>query len=367
LNGKSLYSVFVITPTSSIYSKIDTIMSKEKMEMFSLIVGIISAITVLIVFLGRMNSILNKEVTKRTRQLEESNGSLLMVNKKLESVNEQLKIHDKMQQEFLHLAAHELRGPIQTLLGFSEILSQNLGNTEPNGRHIKSINRNARRLKKLVNVVLDIAQIENNTLLMNKETFDLGPLILEIVMDYQSRFKEIKQVQDIEFVIDSGRIMDKPLLVVADKTRITQVITNLLDNAVEFVKRKDEVGKKTEINNKDNTLNKIIIRVQKAKASDNLTQIIVSIIDNGIGINKEVLPLLFTKFVSKSNMGTGLGLYISKKIVENHGGHIWAQNNYIENSEEEKWNSDYRNNGATFSFSLPLLDVDSYNNNNQNE
>ena len=101
LNGKPQYSIFIITPTSTIYSKIDNIINNERLEMFSLIAGIIAAVMILIIFLIRMNSILDRNIKERTKELEKSNNNLLILNKKLESSNEQLQLHDKMQAEFI--------------------------------------------------------------------------------------------------------------------------------------------------------------------------------------------------------------------------------------------------------------------------
>ena len=126
LNGKPHYSVFMITPTSTIYSKIDSIINNERLEMLSLIAGIIAAIIILILFLIRMNSILDRSIKERTKELEESNNSLLLLNKKLESTNEQLQIHETMQQEFINTAAHELRTPIQPILGLSKIVKNKI-------------------------------------------------------------------------------------------------------------------------------------------------------------------------------------------------------------------------------------------------
>ncbi|MDQ4072954.1 MAG: sensor histidine kinase [Thermoproteota archaeon] len=319
LDGKQRYSVFVVTPTVSIYSKINDIIAKERLQMLSLIAGIIAAVTVLVIFLSKLNSILDREVRKRTEELEES-------NKKLVSANEQLQINDSLQKEFIHIAAHELRNPVQSILGFSDILQKQIGNTEKYKNSIDIINRNANRLKRLINRILDVTQIDNDLLDLSKDTFNLTELVSEIIKDYQNRIrKHDKPELKVEFMVGSHdkANLDNDIIITADRMRITQVITNLLDNAIEFTE--EENGK-------------ITIHLEKSRASN---EALVKVVDSGIGINQDILHVLFNKFSTRSTKGTGLGLYISKKIIEGHGGKIWAQNN--------KYGK-----GATFSFSLPL-------------
>ncbi len=234
---------------------------------------------------------------------------------------EQLAKNHQIQQEFIHVAAHELRNPVQSLIGFSNILLRMEGPIENHRNYLQAIHRNSRRLKSLVELVLNVAQIDNNSLTLNKEVFDLNESITEIVKDYQNQTKESKEQEhiDIEFLV---RPNNANLIVTADRTRIMQVIANLLDNAVKFSKGKEE---------------RILICAEKNQYNKHVT---VSFIDHGVGIPPEIQPLLFTKF-TKTQVGSGLGLYLSKKIVEAHGGRIWAKNN-----------KDGR--GATFSFSLPL-------------
>jgi signal transduction histidine kinase len=116
-------------------------------------------------------------------------------------------------------------------------------------------------------------------------------------------------------------------IVEADKDRITQVISNILNNAIKFAS-----------NQKEGT-----VSVTLEKNHSNRGEVIVNIRDTGEGIHQEILPRLFTKFATKSFSGTGLGLYISKSIIEAHDGRMWAQNN-----------SDGQGGGATFTFTLPL-------------
>jgi signal transduction histidine kinase len=344
LNGKTQYSAFIITPTSTIYSKINSIIATERLEMFSLILGIIAAVMVLVLFLSRMNSILDKGIMERTAELKESNQNLSISNKKLELANEQLQSHDKMQKEFINTAAHELRTPIQPILSSAKLI-KNI--TQDNGQvteYCDIIQRNSVRLKKLAENILDITRIESNTLRLEKEHFELNGLVHDIVKEFRNHSNKDKKVK-IEYDYATS---NRQFTVNGDRIRVGQVIYNLIDNSIKFVSKEGNDGWDE---------GRISITVDGAKTdkkrnkginSDediegNGGHVIVSVRDNGKGIDKEILPRLFTKFTTKSFQGTGLGLYISKSIIEAHGGSIWAENN--ENGI-----------GSTFSFSLPLTD-----------
>jgi signal transduction histidine kinase len=247
----------------------------------------------------------------------------------LKEANEQLKIHDKMQREFIHIAAHELRTPIQPILGLTQVISSRVKDTEE-AELLKVVTRNAKRLQQLTEDILDVTRIESNSLLLNKEQFDLNELIVNAVNDIianNSISSSGKKKENTRIFYEL--LKNKSIIVQADKARITQVISNLLNNAVKFTS--EEVG--------GGTIS-IILEV-KNKNGNYQEEAIVIIKDTGIGISPEIMPRLFTKFTTKSEKGTGLGLFISKNIMEAHGGRIWAENN-----------ADGK--GATFSFSLPL-------------
>jgi two-component system sensor histidine kinase VicK len=231
---------------------------------------------------------------------------------------EQLKVHDRMQREFINVAAHELRTPIQPILGLSQVIQDKMKGQEYTEivQLIEVINRNAKRLQRLTEDILDIARIESHSLMLRKEQFWLNDIILNIIEDYKKEKNEKNKKVKLTYYWDEDFIIE------ADKGRISQVISNLLSNATKFMAEKGEIS----INVK---------RDNKAK------QIVVSIVDSGQGIHPEIFPRLFTKFATNSVVGTGLGLYISKKIVEAHGGSLWAQNN-----------ADGK--GATFTFTLPI-------------
>jgi signal transduction histidine kinase len=248
-------------------------------------------------------------------------------NERLEEANEQLKIHDKMQREFIDIAAHELRTPIQPILGLTEVISSRIKDTEE-AELLKVVRRNAKRLQQLTEDVLDVTRIESNSLLLNKEQFDLNEVITNGINDViaNTRTFSVKKKENIKLLYQP---INKTIIVEADKARISQVISNLLNNAVKFTP--EEEGRTISV-----------ILEENKNDYNNKTEVIVKIKDTGIGIASEMMPRLFTKFATKSEKGgTGLGLFISKSIVEAHGGKMWAENN-----------SDGK--GATFYFSLPV-------------
>jgi len=237
----------------------------------------------------------------------------------VKEANEQLKIHDKLMNEFVNVASHELRSPIQPIVGISEILCSKIKNDEQLAL-LGIVIRNAKRLQQLTEDILDVTRIESNSLNLKKVQFNLNEIILNSISDSRNQMQK-EHKDNIKLELFSS--IKDDIFVEADKNRLNQVISNLLSNAIKFTK---ESGT-------------ITIRVQK---KDNNDDVLVSVKDTGAGIDPEILPRLFTKFATKSETGgTGLGLYISKSIVESHGGMILAQNN-----------SDGK--GSTFSFTLPI-------------
>jgi signal transduction histidine kinase len=214
-----------------------------------------------------------------------------------------------MQTEFINIAAHELRTPIMPILVNTEMLEEKVGKDNP---EIKIIIRNAKRLQRLTENILSVTRLESETLTLHKESFDLNDIIFTCIRD-ESIQMENKNIK-IQYRTDS-----KKATVNADKDRISQVVSNLLHNAIKFTNE-----------------GKIIIALEHR--NDN---VLVSVKDNGRGIDPKIIPILFSKFVTKSDKGTGLGLYICKGIIEAHGGKIWAENNDT-------------GRGATFSFVLPV-------------
>lgn len=248
---------------------------------------------------------------------------------------EQLKSQDKMKQQFMDIAAHELRTPIQPILGLAQILKDQISDSTQT-KFLDVILRNAKRLQRLQEDMLDVTRIEGGSMKIYKESFNLNELIFNAVQDLSTQLK------------DENRIMldyksDGDVWVNADKNRIIQVISNLLDNAIKFTR----TGKVwVELKRKNSE-----------KIPDN-NRVIISVKDEGPGIDSSMMPRLFSKFTSKSEKGTGLGLFISKSIIEAHGGEIWAKNNSASETKrrEGRDGSNYGDSdeGATFSFSLPV-------------
>lgn len=279
------------------------------------------------------------------------------------SMIKRLAQYEQMQKDFINIAAHELRTPIQPILGLSTQIRQeilNLGkqlqmiqgeeavykephnnasstNTIParldltNDRSSSPslspsvekialmadiINRNAKRLEKMTSNLLDLSRIENDKpLQLSKERFDLRKKIENVVNDICSTAPDNKDIR-IRF---ESNVNNTSVMIEGDKERIFEVISNLLNNAIKFTEKGEVV---------------IVLNERGGQA-------IVSIRDTGSGIASEIYPNLFTKFATKSEKGTGLGLFLSKNIVESHGGKIWAENNS-------------NGKGATFTFSLPI-------------
>jgi signal transduction histidine kinase len=201
---------------------------------------------------------------------------------------------------------------------------------------IQAIQRNAIRLQKLTSDILDVARIESRTLKLDKEKFDINNKIADVIEDVE---KQISDSNKLKILFTEPR---EAIFVDADKVRIYQVISNILNNAIKFTKEgtilvSAKVTQKKGMNREEEEKEE----EGRDYSSSSPRQVIVSVKDSGAGIDPEIMPRLFTKFVTKSEKGTGLGLFISKSIIECHDGSIWAENN-----PDGK--------GATFAFSLPL-------------
>lgn len=242
----------------------------------------------------------------------------------LRIANEKLILHDNMQKEFINIAAHELRTPIQPILVTAELLDLQFTSEEEKAKEEKGeitrdelniLVRNAKRLERLSSNILDIARIESGTLPLNVQEFNLNDVLSPLVQDTRHELKK-RGREDLIIQYDPA---ENNIVVKGDKDRLSEVVWNLLDNAAKFTE-------------------KGVISIFTLKEGNYITIIVK---DRGSGIDLDVLPKLFTKFVTKSEKGTGLGLFISKSIIEAHGGNIWAENN-----------NDGK--GSTFTFTLPL-------------
>ncbi|HEY7695402.1 MAG TPA: ATP-binding protein [Nitrososphaeraceae archaeon] len=374
-------------------------------------------------------------------RLRESNESLIQSNVRLKEREEvirvqyeRLKESEKIKDEFINTAAHELRTPIQPILGLTDIVRSRIITLDgSNGRVNKDGNkatkraegvlllldviiRNAKRLKQLTDNILDVTKIESHSLKLNKERFNIEQLIEEtaeeqnitisdtIITNNEIKIlltvsnKELEDSADIdtattvapdvnvrssststasnrgEYSITTNKgtgnkaggianTILESFVVEADKTKISQVLSNLLRNALSSIRLKagTEGGRiiitvnRTEKSGQENNFREDNNKGDPSSISDMNDEIIVSITDNGQGIPPDVAQNLFTKFVSGSDSGTGLGLYISKNIIEVHGGKIWAKNNNVIGSADGI--ASIPSSGATFSFSLPVLEI----------
>ena len=318
INGKYLWTLYVSFP-HQLASNVGSLIAQQN-NFSTLIVVITGSVTFGIIYLIlSWNKRLEGEVNTRTGELKNTNISLMKSNELLEEANEQLKVHDKMQKEFINIAAHELKTPIMPILGEVEIIEEDLDpktkTVKVEEEQIQLIIRNAKRLDRLASDILDVTKIESNSLKLEKTYFNLNDILSNSIRDIQN------QVSSEDVGTKNIKIFYEPvdIKVSGDKERINQVVSNLLSNALKFT---DEGFIKIKMENTNNS-------------------VIISVEDTGSGIHPEIFPRLFCKFATKSDKGTGLGLYISKNIIDAHGGRIWAQNNRS-------------GIGATFFFSLPL-------------
>jgi signal transduction histidine kinase len=246
----------------------------------------------------------------------------------LRIANIKLEGNEKAMKEFINIAAHELRTPIQPILGLSEMLPDARNDRQQHGKFVEIIVRNAHKLENLAEDILDVTRIESGRLQLSMEMIDLYELVDSVVHDFQKFLPADGKVIMNYQKLNDGRNDEEDyrvshLAIMGDPARIAQVLSNLLRNALKFTNE-----------------GTISVRVGK-NDSPCYSEAVVYISDSGQGIDPEVMYKLFEKFVSKSVKGTGLGLFISKSIVEAHGGKIWGENNKD-------------GNGATFTFTLPL-------------
>jgi signal transduction histidine kinase len=323
VQNEPIYFLQIVTPTKEIFSKISDTLFTERLKSYSLLIAVFASVGVLIIFLLKWYNTMEKEVIKRTNALNKSNIQLGIVSKKLktsnlslENVNEQLRQHDKIQKEFINMAAHELRTPIQPILGLTDVLRDYISDSHQS-RLLDVIMRNAKRLQRLSNEILDVSKIESSLLRLSKSSIDLNEKIKTVINDIENGYDNGDK-KNVKILFQPK----EPITVYVDKDRIYQVLSNLLNNAIKFTPN-GTVTINIGVNNHDK-------------------EVIVTITDTGTGISSEILPKLFSKFVTSSNHGTGLGLFISKGIIEAHGGRIWAENNSS-------------GIGTTFSFSLPII------------
>jgi signal transduction histidine kinase len=305
--GIHYFTVILTLPHTLASTLDDLIVQQRNFAIVAMVIIVLSSLGIFFV-LTYWNKGLRKVAYIQTKELEETTRKLTY--------------HDKLQKEFIDIAAHEFRTPIQSVLGYSEMIHANLKNFD---QYFEKIIRNARRLEKLTEDILDVSRIEGRNLQLSKSNFDLNQTIERVIEDHRKEAldKGVKIIFEVNKQIRT--------IIYADEARLQQVIHNLLSNAISFTKN-----------------GTVTVKVYKADVESdaendeaNKESIVVEVKDTGTGISAEMLPRLFEKFATRSVSGTGLGLYISKSIVDNHGGKLWANNN-----REEK--------GATFTFTIPI-------------
>lgn len=312
----------------------------------------------------------NEDLKATQNALATANKELAISNSRLKTANKELKAHDLIQKEFINIAAHELRTPSQAISGNLELIEiiylPSLLKSAANNyikidkefedlisdKHqlhefiqaLLSTYRNSQRLEKLVNDILDVSRIDGKRLELDKVLVNINEQVKNVITDIYSKATEPSKLNKnnlIDIRIETGK---DPMMVFVDRPRIFQAITNIINNAIKFSE-----SKPITVSIRNTTWREIqqLIRTDSHKDDQDTKKakkvVVVSIKDNGKGIDEEIFSKLFTKFASKSSSGTGLGLFIAKSIIVAHGGEIWAQNNY-----DEK--------GATVSFYLPLED-----------
>lgn len=323
------YFLQIVTPTKAIFSKISDTLFTERLKGYSLLVAVFASVGSLIIFLLKWNNTMEKEVIKRTNAMNKTNIQLGIMSKQLrksnlslQNANEQLRQHDKLQKEFINMAAHELRTPIQPILGLADVLRDYVSDSHQS-KLLDVIMRNARRLQRLSCDILDVSKIESSLLKLSKSQVDLNEKIKNVISDVENCYDDGNN-SNVKIIFEPK----ETIIVYADKDRIHQVLSNLLNNAIKFTKN-GTVTINTRIANGSNN------------NANNDKEAVVTIMDTGSGITPEIMQKLFSKFVTTSSHGTGLGLFISKGIIEAHGGRIWAENNS-------------NGVGSSFSFSLPF-------------
>jgi two-component system sensor histidine kinase VicK len=279
----------------------------------------------------------DKSLEESSRQANATDNHLRESINHLNEINKELITKYNKQKEFISIAAHELRSPIVPILGTLELIEYEFEEADKKEiilkkEYFERLVRNTNRLERLASEILDVTRIDDKSLKLKKEHFSLNEIVIGTIEDHRRQLDKsngrtkllCEFKKELEERVSGGA--DTPaeeIFITADKNRINQVIYNLLSNAIKY------------------TIEGVVsISVIEKKDKHHIDEIILSVKDTGTGIHPEILPKLFSMFVTGSEIGTGLGLFISKNIVEAHGGKIWGENN-----------TDGK--GASFVFSLP--------------
>jgi GAF domain-containing protein/CheY-like chemotaxis protein len=254
-------------------------------------------------------------------QVETARIELQQRAEALEEANVRLRELDRLKSDFLASTSHELRTPLNSIIGFSEVLVDGLlGKMSPEQYEcVENILQSGEHLLALINDILDLSKIEAGRLTLEPTTFDVGTWLTGVQATITSLIEKKSQILKIE-------LPDALPPLTADRFRIKQVLLNLLGNAVKFTPNGGDITLACRLADADTVL--------------------FSVTDTGVGIKPEDQEIIFEEFRQAGDMlareagGTGLGLTISKRLVEIHGGSIWVESEY--------------GHGATFSFLLPV-------------
>jgi len=316
--GSQKYFLVIESNVSSFYAEVEPILFQSRIQMFSVLTATAILTVIIASFISR-NINLDKQVRDKTKELVESNLTIDAQKKKLEKTNEELKHLDALKTQFIGIASHELKNPIQPIILYAEMAKY--GDVDKD-KAIEVILAQAQKLRQLSIDILEVSRIDSNNLILNRTKVKIGDLLQELIAPYQ-----VDMNHEISIVLD----VDQNTEMNIDVVRISQVINNILQNAIKFTRAGRITIKKRTLTNhfSDATFQP-------------MAEIVIS--DTGPGIPADLLPKLFGKFVTQdidglNKHGSGLGLYISKAIVEAHSGKISAFNN--------------EGAGASFRISLP--------------
>lgn len=240
---------------------------------------------------------------------------------RFDQMRRELQEKDRNRDDFIKIASHELRTPIQPIIAYVELARKNIVGKE---KALAEIEVQAKRLVRLSADLLDVAKSDNGTLTYKMERININDMITAAASASQARLRGTDRV-----VLQSNCNETIGLDVRADAVRMSQVLTNILNNAIKFTDK----GRIAILTKYDSSRNEVTVEIA----------------DSGKGISKEIMPRLFEKFASSSSTdgnaeGTGLGLHLAAKIIDAHKGRIWGKNNGL--------------GGATFGFSLPAMAIE---------